>query len=250
MTQKQLHLGLYSTLAEFSEGQAKGKLVVVIDVLRAASTIVQACENQVERIIPVAGVEDASKLVPTLERKKTLLGGESEGRKIEGFDLGNSPLEYTRELVKGKTLILSTTNGTVAITRSSPADEIVVGCFLNLGAVVAHLASSGADSVALLCSGNLGQLALEDFLCGGLVVERLAGNRGLALDLNDGAVAARALAQSTLDVGEAVRNSSHARYLAGLGFGDDIGFCSKLDEYETVPVVADGRISRQKPARR
>jgi 2-phosphosulfolactate phosphatase len=179
LTQKPLHLGLYSTLAEFSEGQAKGKLVVVIDVLRAASTIVQACENQVERIIPVAGVEDASKLVPTLERKKTLLGGESEGRKIEGFDLGNSPLEYTLELVKGKTLILSTTNGTVAITRSAPADEIVVGCLLNLGAVVAHLASSGADSVALLCSGNLGQLALEDFLCGGLVVARLAGRPGI-----------------------------------------------------------------------
>ncbi len=120
-----MELSLYTRPSDFSESDSKGKCVVVIDVLRASSTIVHACENGVERVIPVASVEDATKLVSTLDRKRTLLGGEREGIKIDGFDLGNSPLEYTSKVVKGKTLIFSTSNGTVAISRSAPAKEIV-----------------------------------------------------------------------------------------------------------------------------
>lgn len=238
-----MELSLYTQPGDFSEGLAKGKHIVVVDVLRASSTIVHACENGVERIIPVAQVEDATKLVPTLDRKKTLLGGERDGIKIDGFDLGNSPSEYASRVVRGMTLIFSTSNGTIAITKSAPGKEILIGCFLNLNAVVSHLLSSRAKKVAILCAGNQGQLSLEDFVCGGCIVDRLASGSRARTALNDGAVAARALAASFNDAGEVVRTSSHGELLAELGFETDLEFCSRIDKYGTVPIVVDGRIS-------
>jgi 2-phosphosulfolactate phosphatase len=245
-----MEVSLYTKTAGFSEAQAKGVHVVVIDVLRASSTIVQACENGVERIIPVVEVQDATRLLSTLERQKTLLGGEREGLMIEGFDLGNSPLEYASKIVRGKTLILCTSNGTVAITASAPAKEIVIGCFLNLGHVVSHLLSARPKRIALLCAGNLGQFALEDFVCGGHMVRRLEESSRARLVLNDGAVAARALAASMPDAGEVVQDSSHGRRLQELGFEADLEFCSRIDKYRTVPIVVDGRISGSTSTRR
>lgn len=245
-----MELSLYTRPSDFSESESKGKCVVVIDVLRASSTIVHACENGVERIIPVATVEDATRLVSTLDRKKTILGGEREGIKIDGFDLGNSPLDYTRKVVKGKTLIFSTSNGTIAITRSAPAKEVVLGCFLNLAAVASHVISCRVKKVALVCAGDLGQLSLEDFVCGGHLVDRIVTGTRAKTTLNDGAVAARALAHAMGNVEEVVRNSSHGVHLAELGFEDDLEFCSQVDRYGTAPVVVDGRISLQHPHRR
>ncbi len=240
-----MELCLYTKPSEFAESRAKGRHVVIIDVLRASSTIVQAYESGVDRIIPVARVEDAAKLVPTLDRKTTLLGGEREGQKIEGFDLGNSPLEYTREAVEGKTLIFSTSNGTTAIAQSAPAETIRVGSFLNLSATVASVLEQAPREAAILCSGNLGQLSLGDFVCGGLMVRRIERDLGPALELNDGAAAARTLAGSMTDIADVVRNSTHGRYLASLGFVDDLEFCSRLDAYDSVPIVAEGRICGQ-----
>ncbi len=245
-----MELSLYTHPSDFSETQAKNKTVIVVDVLRASSTIVHACENGVARIIPVASVEDATKLVSTLDRKKTLLGGERDGVQIDGFDLGNSPMEYASKVVKGKTLIFSTSNGTVAITKSASAKEIVLGCFLNLSAVVTHVVSSRAKKVAVLCAGNLGRLSLEDVVCGGYLVDRIVNGTRAATVLDDGAVAARTLANAFSDVGEVVRSSSHGLRLAELGFENDLEFCSRIDKYGTVPIVADGRISLQNCHRR
>ncbi len=245
-----MDVNLFTRAGELPEGHVKDTHVVVIDVLRASSTIVQACENGVERIIPVSSVEDASRLAATLEKKKTLLGGERDGREIEGFDLGNSPLEYVSKVVKGKTLILSTSNGTVAITQSASAKQLLVGSFLNLSAVVTRLLSSRAKKVTILCAGNQGQLSLEDLVCGGLMVARTTQAYRGKLVLNDGAVAGRAVAEKMTDIGEVVRSSTHGRKLSELGFDADLDFCSKIDKYGTVPVVIDGRISGEKASRR
>lgn len=245
-----MDLNLYTRAGELPEGHVKDTHAVVIDVLRASSTIVQACENKVERIIPVASVEDASRLAATLERKKTLLGGERDGRAIEGFDLGNSPLEYVSKVVRGKTLILSTSNGTVAITQSAAAREILVGSFLNLSAVVTRLLSSRPKKITLLCAGNQGQLSLEDLVCGGLMVAKIVQSYRGKLLLNDGAVAARAVAEKMSDVGEVVRNSVHGHKLSELGFDADLEFCSKVDKYGSVPAVVEGRISGSETPRR
>lgn len=243
-----MDLSLHNTTAGLPEGQLKGKHVVVIDVLRASSTIVHAYENGVERIIPVAEVEDATKLVPTLERKKTLLGGERDGKRIDGFDLGNSPFEYTSKVLEGKTLIFCTSNGTKAVARSAAAAQIAVACFLNMSAVVDHLLSSRSRNVAVLCAGNAGQLSLEDFVCGGMIIDRLAGTFRGKLNLNDGAVAARSLADSLGDPAGVVRSSVHGRRLAELGFEEDLDFCARVDRYGSVPTVVEGRIAGQNAA--
>jgi len=245
-----MDLNLYTRACGFPEGNIKGTSVVVIDVLRASSTIVQACESKVERIIPVASVEDATRLAPTLEKKNALLGGERDGRTIDGFDLGNSPLEYTSKVVKGKTLVLSTSNGTVAITQSAAAKELLVGSFLNMSAVVAHLLSSRPKKITLLCAGNQGSLSLEDLVCGGLMVLKIKKSYRGKLALNDGAVAASALAGTMTDIGEVVRESSHGHLLAELGFEADLEFCARLDKYGSVPVVVEGRISGKDACRR
>jgi 2-phosphosulfolactate phosphatase len=245
-----MELSLYTHPSDFSESQAKGETVIVVDVLRASSTIVHACENGIERIIPVASVEDATKLLPTHDRKNTLHGGERDGMPIDGFDLGNSPAEYTSKVVKGKTLIFSTSNGTVAITKSASAKEILLGCFLNLSAVATRVISSRARNVAVLCAGDLGRLSLEDFVCGGFLVDRIVNGTRATAVLNDGAVAARTLANALGDVGEVLRSSSHGLHLAELGFDDDLEFCSRIDKYGTVPIVTDGRISQQNYHRR
>jgi 2-phosphosulfolactate phosphatase len=245
-----MDLNLYTRAGEIPEGNIKGTHVVVIDVLRASSTIVQACENKVERIIPVASVEYATRLAPTLEKKNALLGGERDGRMIEGFDLGNSPLEYTSKVVRGKTLIFSTSNGTVAITQSAAAKELVVGAFLNLGAVVTHVLSSRPKKITLLCAGNQGSLSLEDLVCGGLMVRKITQSYRGKPALNDGAVAARALAGTMTNIGQVVRESAHGRRLAELGFEADLEFCSRIDKYSSVPIVVDGRISGKEACRR
>lgn len=245
-----MELSLYTKAAEVSEAHAKGKHVVVIDVLRASSTIAAAWESGVERIIPVATVEDAKKLLPTLDRKSALLGGEREGRKIDGFDLGNSPLEYTPEAVAGKTIILATSNGTAAIAGSAQAKEIVIASFLNLSASVAYLVSARPKGVVVLCAGNMGQLAVEDFVCGGLFVDRMDRATRARLSLNDGALAARALAATMTDMGDVVRNCSHGRKLAELGFAADLEFCGCLDRCSAVPVAVDGRIAGREAGRR
>ncbi|MCD4690757.1 2-phosphosulfolactate phosphatase [bacterium] len=245
-----MHLDIYTSPKMFTDALAKGSHVVAIDVLRASSTIVEACENGVQRIIPVDAVENATRLLPTLERAETLLGGEQEGRAIEGFDLGNSPTEYTRAVVAGKTLVFCTTNGTVAITKSAAAENIVIGCFLNLNAVVSHITSSGPDRVAILCAGNLGVLSLEDFACGGHLVERLHAAVKERITLSDGATAARALAATMPDPAEIVRASTHGRLLSELGFDDDLEFCSRMDTHASVPMVVDGRIAGHDTASR
>ena len=245
-----MKLNLFSTIAVFNESQLKGYHVVVVDVLRASSTIVHACEKGIERIIPVASVEDVTKLLPTLDRKKTLTGGESDGRKIEGFDLGNSPSEYSARVVRGKTLVFATTNGTVAITKSAPADEIVVGCFLNLSAVVAHVVAARPKNIAILCAGNHGYLALEDFVCGGMIADGIRAATRRKIQMNDGALAARSLSKTMPEVEEVVRSSSHGCRLTELGFEEDLVYCSRVSKYSTVPLVLEGRISNREAARR
>jgi 2-phosphosulfolactate phosphatase len=241
-----MKLEVFLSLSEFEEGDAKGKRAVVIDVLRACTTIVYAFKNGAERVIPVSSVEDATRLLPTLDKKATLLGGESEGKKIDGFDLGNSPLEYKRQKVKGKTILMTTTNGTIALVRSKGAKELLAGCFVNFDAVSDRLTSGRLD-VAIICAGKKGEFALEDAACAGMLVQKML-EKNTELQLNDGALAALLLAEKYPVVPELLEISSHGKYLISLGFEKDLKICSKLNSAQILPLVEDGRIvPAQKP---
>jgi 2-phosphosulfolactate phosphatase len=227
-----------------NESTVEGKLVAVIDVLRVSTTIAYAHANGCERIIPVESVEAASNLAASLDKKVTLLGGEKEGKRIDGFDLGNSPLEYSPDIVKGKNLILSTTNGTRAITKTRNADEILIASFVNMTPVIEHVARAGDKPLGIVCAGRQGRFALEDAVCAGMMVDRLASQGEIEVD--DAGVAARLLYLENKDsIAGLVRNCEHGKFLAALGFEKDLEICAAVDSLNTLPVVKGGRIDRQ-----
>jgi 2-phosphosulfolactate phosphatase len=242
-----MRIDVLFTPAEITEAAVKGKTVAVIDVLRACTTIAFALSRGCSSIVPVASVEAATSLVASLDKNVTLLGGEREGKRIDGFDLGNSPAEYTAEIVRRKTLVLATTNGTRAMSMSEGAKEIVITSFVNMGSVVDHAAK--LEDFTIVCAGKNNRFALEDTVCAGMVIERLCGDE--EAELNDGARAARGLyRQHQESISALLRECEHGKYLEGLGFARDLEICSRVDSLNILPLVKQGRIGRPRKPRK
>jgi 2-phosphosulfolactate phosphatase len=219
-------------------GAEPGSAVVVIDVFRASTTIAAALAGGARFVLPAADVEQAMKLAEPYAENEVLLGGERECQRIEGFQLGNSPREYTREVVAGKVIIFTTTNGTRALTAAKDAATVIVGSFVNFSAVADAVA--GHEAVTILCAGNNGRLSLEDFACAGGLVARLAKKES---ELDDAALAARAAYKNLkTGLGRTLVATEHALRLAGLGFGADLDFALKVDSLPVVPRLNEGRI--------
>ncbi len=220
-----------------------GITAIVIDVLRAGTTITCAIASGCEEVIPTASVEEAVEISRAYARGDYLLCGERKGEKIDGFDLGNSPLEYTAETVRGKKIVITTTNGTSAIKAVRSADRVIVGSLWNLSAVCDHAASLGKD-ILIVCAGEGRRFALEDAVCAGMMAERIASM--VDSDQSDGCVAARRLYRDFgADVGEALSSSEHGRYLAQIGFAGDIPVAARVDRVDVVPVLQGGHIVRR-----
>jgi 2-phosphosulfolactate phosphatase len=216
--------------------------VVVIDVLRATSVIVHALSQGAKEILPVATIKEAFQKMKTFPPGSTLLGGERESRKIKGFDLGNSPKEYAGERVKGKKLILTTTNGTKAFYLVSSGKEILVGSFFNIGAIAQICIELGRD-LLIFSSGDEGSFSLEDSICGGKLIELITKRRKKSISLTDASNGAQILYQKFKDnLLEAFYLSHHGKELIKHGFGDDLAYCAQTDITDVVPVFRDGVI--------
>lgn len=216
------------------------RAVVVIDILRATSVMVHAMSQGALEIIPVATVEEAFQAVKTFPPGTTLLGGERGSRKIEGFDLGNSPREYVAEKVKGKRLILTTTNGTKAFHIVASGGEIMAGSFFNIGSVSRRCLRLGKD-LLIFPSGDEGRFSLEDVVCGGMLTDLMMRKGERQVGLTDAAHAARILYERFREnLPEAFSLSHHGKDLADLGLGNDLLYCSQTDLTALVPVFRDG----------
>lgn len=210
----------------------KGKVVVVIDILRATSCMTTAIAHGVKSIIPVATLDECK----ALQRQGYIAAAERDGKMADGFDLGNSPFSYMDPSLAGKTIAVTTTNGTQAIVRSKDAEEIIVGSFLNRSAIVNYLKSQPND-VLLLCAGWKGKVNLEDTLYAGAIIEGL-GNSFTTDD--DAAIAAATLYKAAKkDLESYLSQSSHVRRLKGLNIHRDITFCLTTDLYNVIPVLRD-----------
>ena len=228
-----MKLKLISTVNQIEQEELKGKLVVIIDVLRATSVITTALNNGAKEILPVLEVQEALTLSRTL--KNGLLGGERKALKIEGFDLSNSPLDYEESKVKGKSIILSTTNGTRAIHLSLCADKIVIGCMLNSKAIAKHVCS-GKLNVVIICAGTYGKFSLDDFICAGKIIFECLKLK--AIELEDfAATAYMAYRDNKRKVLEYLKMASHYQYLISLGLEEDIKYCFTEDIINIVPEV-------------
>ncbi len=211
-----------------------GKTVVVIDVLRASTTIVAALQNGAREIVPVANVEFGVKISGGMFGGQTLLGGERNTRKVEGFALGNSPLEYTPEVVSGKTIILYTTNGSKAIVKAKFAENLYISSYLNLG-VVAEQLIKNENNFEILCAGKSNTFSLEDSVCAGKLIQEVMKRKdGLAV--TDTARAAVSLhesfGQDTLGM---LKGTEHGKLLLENGFEEDLKYATGLDTSTVIP---------------
>jgi 2-phosphosulfolactate phosphatase len=242
-----VEIRVFSTPREVSEDDLRGCVAVVIDVLRSSSTIATACMNGAREIVPVATPAEAGELASKSGRGGALLCGEREGKPIEGFDLGNSPLEYTAEKVSGRNIFFASTNGAPTVVRVRNADRIYVGGFNNFSAVMGLLTAEDRR-IALVCSGQNDKLSIEDFVCAGRFVEALDLKFGEKVVVNDGARAATLLYQQFRgQIGELLRCSTHGKYLTSLGFSADLEYCARVDSVPVVPMFIEGKIRGFKP---
>jgi len=220
----------------------RGDLIIVVDVLRCSSSVVSALANGAEAVIPVETLKEAYNL--SEQRHDFLLVGERRGCKPRGFDLGNSPLEFVREVVEGRTVIMTTTSGTEALVRCRMAEHVLVGAFLNARAVAekaAEIAKRNGVNVSFVLAGEKGSFSLEDFLCAGAIASKFQDNRFGFSDKMLAAVFAFERVKNALS--ECVKKSRHAGNLMELGFEKDIEFSCKLDHFDVVPVYRDGRVT-------
>jgi len=199
---------------------------VVVDVLRATSVLTQARLHGARAILAAGTPEEALALLA--RHPGALLCGERDGRRIGGFDLGNSPFEYGFETVGGRTLIFASTNGSQALLAAGRARRRVLGAFVNASAVLDAVAAD--ESITVVCSGKLGGYALEDAAFAGWLVERLAA-RGARVADAVAEFARRTAPRDAADVRALVQGAAHGRYLRSLGpeFARDVEFCAGLD---------------------
>lgn len=213
----------------------KDSIVVVIDIFRATSSICYGIDNGAEAIIPVATIEACK----SYSHSDFLLAAERDGKVVEGFDFGNSPFSYTSEKVSGKTIVLTTTNGTHAINMSRGANKIIIGSFLNIAALCDWIKTQPND-VLLLCSGWKDKVNLEDTLFAGGVVHYLK-NESYTLD--DAGIASEDLYKMAKDdLRSYLKKTSHSERLKKLGIEEDIKFCLNLNVTKSIPVLDGERL--------
>lgn len=215
-------------------------VVVIIDIFRATTSICYGIENGAEAIIPVAEVEEC--LAYQHKNPEYLLAAERNGEVVAGFDFGNSPFSYTVDKVTGKTIVLTTTNGTQALYLSREAKQIVIGSFLNITSLCNWLKTTH-EHILLVCAGWKYNFNLEDTLFAGAVVEQLKETARYQLD--DPAIAANDLFQlGKHDISEYLKKTSHSERLKQLGIEKDIAFCLNTDTATAIPVLQDNRLVR------
>lgn len=233
----------YESADAVTEDDVKGRIAVVVDVLRATSTIVTALHNGCRTVIPVKEVEEAFAAADGFSADEVILGGERQGKPVPGFHFGNSPQEFTREAVGGKVVITTTTNGTRALVNSAAASETLVLSFLNLTAVTEHVLSSSRD-ICMVAAGNYGKFSLEDSVCCGFLVNQLLQNHPETFNLEPEARRiAELAAEYDGNVLKLLTDSPHGRFLQEIGYGSDLAVCARVDSCPLTPLYFQGYIN-------
>jgi 2-phosphosulfolactate phosphatase len=227
-------------------GVVPGRVVIVIDQIRASTTITTALDLGCSELVLAGDVETARRL--RLEHGH-LLAGEQQAVKPADFDFDNSPSELSRSDIRGRSLVLCSTNGTAVVTRLRTADHLLIGCLRNARAVAgAALRLAGATgSIQAVCCGTRGAFALDDAVAAGVIVGRigeLAAGIGRQVELTDAARAAVMIRRSFPSLLAAMTDSAGGRTLVRVGARDDIGFCAEVDASETAPVLVPGDLLR------
>ncbi len=239
------HIQVHNLPQDVDVRELAGSTVIVIDVLRATTTICQAIAAGAREVVPFREIHEALAAANRVGRANVVLGGERGGKRIEGFDLGNSPAEYTPEAIRGRTVFITTTNGTQALYHTRRARRVVIGAFVNLSAVVASVKDE--RRINILCAGTDGEETKEDILAAGAMVGRLEDVPGADWYFNDAAksavhiwgvqlgkcaVTSRSL-EERLPID--LRTTLGGRNLIDIGLEGDLALCAQIDSLDIVP---------------
>jgi 2-phosphosulfolactate phosphatase len=221
----------------FKHYDCKGKTVVVVDVLRATSVICTMFHNGVKEIIPVRSVDEAQ----NYKEKGFMVVAERDGKKLDFADFGNSPFYFTQEVVSGKTIVYSTTNGTNAITIGKEAEQVIIASFLNISAITNYLLGQGKD-VIILCSGWKGKFCIEDSLLAGLLSKNLLDSKNFITKCDSVYAAIDMWSIAKEDLNIYIEKAAQKHRLKKLGLDDVIGYCLTLDITSIVPILNGDQI--------
>jgi 2-phosphosulfolactate phosphatase len=227
------------TAKEANKAVKRRDLIIVIDVLRSCSTIISLLAEGARSIIPAATLREANEL--RKQHPNYLLFGERKGRKPKGFDFGNSPLGFSAQDIQRKDIIITTTSGTLAITRCKSAEWVLLGSFLNAELVARKswkIAQNHRLDISFVLSGDGGRFSLEDFVCAGAIAEKFQTEA-----LSDKISAAvLGFKQMRDDLCENIFKTQHARHLVSMGFVKDVEFSCQLNSINIVPVYRNRKI--------
>jgi len=240
---RSLRVDCIPQISEALSQDLAGKTVIVIDALRATSNIVTALSNGAVSVWPVETVAQAKQAAGAND----LLAGERQCKKIPGFDLGNSPLEFTEQTVSGQRIVMTTTNGTRGIQKAAKAAAVLAGSMLNARAC-AETALQWKRDIVLLCAGTKDVFALEDGLCAGLIAKEIRELRVGDLQFSDFTRAMEGAYDSFADRLEDVFSTSDSGIRLGrLGYGGDVSFCAQRNTTDTVPILTNGEMRAFSP---
>lgn len=233
---------LYLTPIPFGEANLEHKCVAVVDVLRFCTSTCAALIAGTKGVIPTAGPGEAGEMWTRLGGDLAVLAGERGGIKIENFQLGNSPAEFTKESVGGKFVIMTTTNGTAVFGKARNAHPVMCCALVNISQVAAKVASVNRDLV-IVCSGQEGGFSIEDTICGGMLIHLLAAEHKKNVSLNDaGSLALLLYHTNKTAIKRTIQQGEHGRLLAELGFAEDVEIAARIDSMPVLPVLKEGRL--------
>lgn len=216
-----------------SDKSVSDKTIVVIDVLRATSVMITVLHNGAKEIYPCQTIQQAIQNAEKQNAGSFLLCGERDAKKIDGFNHGNSPLEFTRKAVENKTLIITTTNGTKALNACREAKKIYIGAFLNLDAIVEKV--KALDELVLVCSGTRGRFSLDDGMCAAAIIDSLSRQNKLSID-DLGHSLLMLYQEKQGDLSELLKNCHHLNYLNKMGYKQDVIYCLNSNIINQTPV--------------
>lgn len=217
--------------------------VIVVDVLRASTSIIRAVQNGAQQIVPTADAGEAASVVNRLGLRDCVLAGERGGEKLAGFDIGNSPSEFSENMVCGKTVVISTSNGTVAIHGMNSAKALLIGGMINKTAVAKKAIELKSD-VLIVCAGTDGNISADDICAAGAIADAITKNSPESVELTDFTQVSIALYKDWLDSRFNLASTKHYKHLVELGFEADTEFCFTEDITDVVPVYENGIITR------
>ena len=246
-----MRLDVFFGVQGLQPANVQGRVVAVVDVLRASTVVAVALANGARAVVPLESSDDVITRSKSFDRSEVKLAGERRMNPIPGFDFGNSPGEFTREAVEGKTVLFTTSNGTGALLAVQGARDVVIASYVNFSAVLTMMRTAvraGTD-VVIVCAGRDKEFALEDAGCAGRYVRQLSA-RTPEVEMNDGARASELIAKRYGDrIDQLFAESAHGRALADAGYSEDLVTCAQVDSHAIIPIYQDRQITKLGPDR-